>query len=125
MEVVGRARMSVALGDSFGGYGVVLFVAPGCSLRRFRWIWCSFGFSFAGLGTWGEKERQTILVSTLAPNNTEFIEGIMGHEHSILEYKSTSKMRLAHITTSPPNPSHFTILVRSIPYSLEESYSNS
>ncbi|CAK7322533.1 unnamed protein product [Dovyalis caffra] len=38
MEVVGRARMSVALGDSFGGYGVVLSVAP---------------------GTWGEKERRT------------------------------------------------------------------
>lgn len=41
------------------------------------------------------------------------------------EYKSITKMRLAHITTSPPNPSHFTILVRSIPYSVGESYSNS
>lgn len=41
------------------------------------------------------------------------------------EYKSITKMRLAHITTSPPNPSHFTILVRSIPYLVGESYSNS
>lgn len=41
------------------------------------------------------------------------------------EYKSITKMRLAHITKSPPNPSHFTILVRSIPYLVGESYSNS
>ncbi|KAK6938010.1 CSC1/OSCA1-like, 7TM region [Dillenia turbinata] len=39
------------------------------------------------------------------------------------EYRSISKMRLAHISQSAP--SHFTVLVRSIPWSCEESYSNS
>ncbi|GAV58004.1 DUF221 domain-containing protein/RSN1_TM domain-containing protein [Cephalotus follicularis] len=39
------------------------------------------------------------------------------------EYKSITKMRLSHITRSAPNPSHFTVLVRSIPWSQEESYS--
>ncbi|XP_061350469.1 CSC1-like protein RXW8 [Gastrolobium bilobum] len=38
------------------------------------------------------------------------------------EYKSITKLRLLHIIGSPPNPSHFTILVRSIPRSSEESY---
>ena len=33
-------------------------------------------------------------------------------------------MRLAYLTKSPPNPSHFAILVRGIPWSLEESYSD-
>lgn len=33
-------------------------------------------------------------------------------------------MRLIHLTESPPNPSHFTVLVRAIPWSPEESYSN-
>lgn len=33
-------------------------------------------------------------------------------------------MRLAHITGSPPNPSHFAVLVRSIPKSSEQSYSD-
>ncbi|XP_008790275.3 CSC1-like protein RXW8 [Phoenix dactylifera] len=37
------------------------------------------------------------------------------------EYKSISGMRLAHITQSPPNPSHFSVLVRSIPRSSDES----
>ncbi|KAM6543341.1 hypothetical protein CsatB_007788 [Cannabis sativa] len=41
------------------------------------------------------------------------------------EYKSISKMRLAYISESPPNPSHFTVLVRAIPWSDEDSYSNS
>ncbi|KAF6136747.1 hypothetical protein GIB67_020069, partial [Kingdonia uniflora] len=40
------------------------------------------------------------------------------------EYKSISRMRLEYITKSAPNPSHFSILVRSIPWSAEESYSN-
>ncbi|KAK8943696.1 hypothetical protein KSP40_PGU016183 [Platanthera guangdongensis] len=31
------------------------------------------------------------------------------------EYQSISKLRLEHISACPPNPSHFTILVRSIP----------
>ncbi|XVF39746.1 hypothetical protein PTKIN_Ptkin01aG0057600 [Pterospermum kingtungense] len=39
------------------------------------------------------------------------------------EYKSITKMRLAHITGSPPNPSHFTVLVRGIPWSPDHSYS--
>ena len=34
-------------------------------------------------------------------------------------------MRLAYITGSPTNPSHFTVLVRAIPRSSEESYSDS
>ncbi|TKY57935.1 CSC protein RXW8 [Spatholobus suberectus] len=38
------------------------------------------------------------------------------------EYKSITNLRLLHIIGSPPNPSHFTILVRSIPSSSEESY---
>ncbi|XP_022772945.1 CSC1-like protein RXW8 isoform X3 [Durio zibethinus] len=41
------------------------------------------------------------------------------------EYKSITKMRLAHITGSPPNPSHFTVLVRGIPWSPDHSYSDS
>ncbi|KAK9166074.1 hypothetical protein Scep_001265 [Stephania cephalantha] len=41
------------------------------------------------------------------------------------EYRSIAKLRLTHITKSSPNPSHFTILVRSIPWSAEESYSDS
>ncbi|KAJ4826882.1 hypothetical protein Tsubulata_026217 [Turnera subulata] len=41
------------------------------------------------------------------------------------EYKSITKMRLAHITRSLPSPSHFTVLVRSIPYCPGESYSDS
>ncbi|KAM7279034.1 hypothetical protein ACFE04_006168 [Oxalis oulophora] len=40
-----------------------------------------------------------------------------------IEYKSITKMRLAHITGSAPNPSHFTVLVRSIPWSPAETYS--
>lgn len=42
-----------------------------------------------------------------------------------IEYKRVTKLRLQHITTSPPNPSHFAVLVRSIPWSSEESYSDS
>ena len=34
-------------------------------------------------------------------------------------------MRLAHIAGSSTNPSHFTVLVRAIPRSSEESYSDS
>ncbi|GMY07023.1 CSC1-like protein RXW8 isoform X2 [Fagus crenata] len=41
------------------------------------------------------------------------------------EYKSIAKMRLAHIAGSSTNPSHFTVLVRAIPRSSEESYSDS
>ncbi|QCD99072.1 glycogen debranching enzyme [Vigna unguiculata] len=39
-----------------------------------------------------------------------------------IEYKSITNLRLLHIVGSPPNPSHFTILVRSVPCSSEESY---
>ncbi|KAF1882955.1 hypothetical protein Lal_00003137 [Lupinus albus] len=38
------------------------------------------------------------------------------------EYKSITNLRLVHIIGSPPNPSHFAILVRSIPWSSEKSY---
>ncbi|XVF64250.1 hypothetical protein PTKIN_Ptkin09bG0153200 [Pterospermum kingtungense] len=41
------------------------------------------------------------------------------------EYKSITKMRLAHISGSPPKPSHFTVLVRGIPWSSDHSYSDS
>lgn len=41
------------------------------------------------------------------------------------EYKSITKMRLAHITGTPPKPSHFTVLVRGIPWSSDHSYSDS
>nr|XP_019069214.1 CSC1-like protein RXW8 isoform X1 [Solanum lycopersicum] len=40
-----------------------------------------------------------------------------------LEYKSISRMRLAYFTSSMSNPSYFTVLVRAIPWSREESYS--
>lgn len=40
------------------------------------------------------------------------------------EYRSITSMRLAHISESPLNPSHFAVLVRSIPWSSEESYSD-
>ncbi|XP_039042573.1 CSC1-like protein RXW8 [Hibiscus syriacus] len=39
------------------------------------------------------------------------------------EYKSITQLRLAHITGSPPNPSHFTVLVRGVPASPDNSYS--
>ncbi|XP_038885520.1 CSC1-like protein RXW8 isoform X1 [Benincasa hispida] len=39
------------------------------------------------------------------------------------EYASISRLRLIHITGSQMNPSHFTVLVRSIPWSPEETYS--
>ncbi|KAL5081175.1 hypothetical protein RYX36_009596, partial [Vicia faba] len=38
------------------------------------------------------------------------------------EYKSITKLKLPHIIGSPPKPIHFTILVRSIPWSVEQSY---
>ncbi|XP_019436995.1 PREDICTED: CSC1-like protein RXW8 isoform X3 [Lupinus angustifolius] len=38
------------------------------------------------------------------------------------EYKSITNLRLVHIIGSPPNPSHFAILVRSIPWYSEKSY---
>ncbi|XP_045824827.1 CSC1-like protein RXW8 isoform X1 [Trifolium pratense] len=38
------------------------------------------------------------------------------------EFKKITKLRLQHISESPPSPSHFTILVRSIPWSADESY---
>ncbi|KAL3734980.1 hypothetical protein ACJRO7_024182 [Eucalyptus globulus] len=41
------------------------------------------------------------------------------------EYRSIANMRLAHIKASAMNPSHFTVLVRSIPWSPEDSYSDS
>ncbi|KAH9752778.1 CSC1-like protein RXW8 [Citrus sinensis] len=41
------------------------------------------------------------------------------------EYKSITRTRLAHITGSPPDPSHFTVLVRAVPWSSEHSYSDS
>ncbi|XP_078437206.1 hyperosmolality-gated Ca2+ permeable channel 2.1-like [Wolffia australiana] len=37
------------------------------------------------------------------------------------EYKKIVKLRLAYIIGSPPNPRHFTILVRGIPKSMDES----
>lgn len=39
------------------------------------------------------------------------------------EYLSISRMRLIYITRSQMNPAHFTVLVRSIPWSAEEPYS--
>ncbi|BBG95123.1 hypothetical protein 1 [Prunus dulcis] len=44
---------------------------------------------------------------------------------SRIEYKTITKMRLAHITASSSNPSYFTVVVRAIPWSAEESYSDS
>ncbi|KAG0467832.1 hypothetical protein HPP92_017160 [Vanilla planifolia] len=41
------------------------------------------------------------------------------------EYKSIARLRLLHITRSPPNPSHFTVLVRAIPKSKEETFNDS
>ncbi|WVZ21511.1 hypothetical protein V8G54_008833, partial [Vigna mungo] len=38
------------------------------------------------------------------------------------EYKSITNLRLLHITSSQPNPSHFAILVRGIPWSPDQSY---
>ncbi|KAI6689150.1 hypothetical protein NL676_025978 [Syzygium grande] len=41
------------------------------------------------------------------------------------EYKTIANMRVAHIKASATKPSHFTMLVRAIPWSPEESYSDS
>ncbi|XP_047322056.1 CSC1-like protein RXW8 isoform X2 [Impatiens glandulifera] len=38
------------------------------------------------------------------------------------EYKKIAEMRMLYITESSMKPSHFTVLVRSIPWSIEESY---
>ncbi|XP_073224960.1 CSC1-like protein RXW8 [Cicer arietinum] len=38
------------------------------------------------------------------------------------EYRTITNLRLVNITGLPPKPSHFTILVRGIPWSSEESY---
>ncbi|KAI3465221.1 hypothetical protein Pfo_021884 [Paulownia fortunei] len=40
------------------------------------------------------------------------------------EYKNITKMRLAHITASHSYPSHFTVIVRAIPWVQEESYND-
>ncbi|XP_020256358.1 CSC1-like protein RXW8 isoform X5 [Asparagus officinalis] len=40
------------------------------------------------------------------------------------EYRRIAQMRLIHITQSSPNPSHFTVLVRSIPWPEEGSLSD-
>ncbi|KAK1317796.1 hypothetical protein QJS10_CPA05g01689 [Acorus calamus] len=40
------------------------------------------------------------------------------------EYKKIAKMRLSYISRSPPNPSLFTVLVRAIPRSAEDSFSD-
>ncbi|ONK64886.1 uncharacterized protein A4U43_C07F31100 [Asparagus officinalis] len=40
------------------------------------------------------------------------------------EYRRIARMRLIHITQSPPSPCHFTVLVRSIPWSDERSLSD-
>jgi len=42
--------------------------------------------------------------------------------NNIQEYKSITNLRLLHITSSQPNPSHFAILVRGIPWSPDQSY---
>lgn len=41
------------------------------------------------------------------------------------QYKSIARLRLLHITRSPPNPSHFTVLIRAIPKSARETFSDS
>ncbi|KAI0503446.1 hypothetical protein KFK09_014380 [Dendrobium nobile] len=41
------------------------------------------------------------------------------------QYKSIARLRLLHITRSPPNPSHFTVLIRAIPKSTGETFSDS
>ncbi|EOA33300.1 hypothetical protein CARUB_v10019848mg [Capsella rubella] len=40
------------------------------------------------------------------------------------EYRTIAKMRLAHITGSASKPSQFTVLIRAIPWSPEQSYSD-
>ncbi|KAL8045327.1 hypothetical protein ABFX02_08G106200 [Erythranthe guttata] len=40
------------------------------------------------------------------------------------EYKNITKMRLTHITASHSYPSHFTVIVRAIPWAEEESYND-
>lgn len=50
---------------------------------------------------------------------------IYNHPYFPQEYKSITKMRLAHITRSIVNPSYFTVLVRAIPWSPKQSYSDS
>lgn len=42
-----------------------------------------------------------------------------------IEYKSIARRRLVYITRAPPKPSQFTVLVRAIPKSTEESFSDS
>lgn len=41
------------------------------------------------------------------------------------EYRGIARLRLLHITRSAPSPSHFTVLVRSIPKSIEEGFDDS
>ncbi|KAL5700276.1 hypothetical protein ACHQM5_025743 [Ranunculus cassubicifolius] len=41
------------------------------------------------------------------------------------EYQNIARMRVTYVTGSHTNPSHFTILVRAIPWSVKETYSDS
>ena len=42
----------------------------------------------------------------------------------IQEYKHIARLRLLHLTSATPNPSHFTVLVRGIPKTAKESCSD-
>jgi hypothetical protein len=42
----------------------------------------------------------------------------------IQEYKHIARLRLLHLTSAAPHPSHFTVLVRGIPKTAKESCSD-
>ncbi|KAM3688139.1 hypothetical protein ACJW31_10G127700 [Castanea mollissima] len=101
-------------------------VKEGSKCKRFLWIFVSLTFEEivgresridSGLEKWSIKPCYLIV------NHTFVFE--MTDRSVKLEYKSIAQMRLAYITGSSTNPSHFTVLVRAIPWSSEESYSDS
>ncbi|XP_019174881.1 PREDICTED: CSC1-like protein RXW8 isoform X2 [Ipomoea nil] len=56
-------------------------------------------------------------------NVKEGSQWLWAHCLALYEYKYITKMRLAYISSSVSNPCYFTVLVRGIPRSEEESYS--
>lgn len=71
------------------------------SLQCMTYTWCSWSNGFTIIFLWATAN-------------------ISWADFMLQEYKYISRKRLAHITGSPPNPGHFTVLVRSIPKSENE-----
>ncbi|GKE52419.1 CSC1-like protein RXW8, partial [Tanacetum coccineum] len=52
-----------------------------------------------------------------------YVISICAYALLYIEFKNVTRMRLEQVIRFPTKPSHFTVLVRGIPWSTEESYS--